>query len=81
MVGGMAEVTIGLDENGEGFITDYGVNALVTQVEQGHGGVTTYFLRDYTDEMAGKNAICGSDFGRKQIYKNLFIHRYEEKSN
>ena len=32
---GMAEVTIGLDENGEGFITDYGVNALVTQVEQG----------------------------------------------
>ena len=46
MVGGMAEVTIGLDENGEGFITDYGVNALVTQVEQGHGGVTTYFLRD-----------------------------------
>ena len=37
MVGGMAEVTIGLDENGEGFITDYGVNALVTQVEQGHG--------------------------------------------
>ena len=43
MVGGMAEVTIGLDEDGEGFITDYGVNALVTQVEPGHGGVTTYF--------------------------------------
>ena len=37
------KITIGLDENGEGFITDYGVNALVTQVEQGHGGVTTYF--------------------------------------
>ena len=36
MVGGMAEVTIGLDENGEGFITDYGVNALVTQLSLIH---------------------------------------------
>ena len=72
MVGGMAEVTIGLDENGEGFITDYGVNALVTQVEQGHGGVTTYFLRDYTDEMAGKNAIIEQDanFSREGIVQN-----------
>ena len=68
MVGGMAEVTIGLDENGEGFITDYGVNALVTQVEQGYGGVTTYFLRDYTDEMAGKNAIIEQDANFSREY-------------
>lgn len=104
MVGGMAEITVGFDEAGKGFIVDYGVNALVTQVEQGHGGVTTYFLRDYTDEMAGKNAIieqdanfsreyctklCTDIWGRfvgvilegKQIYKNLFTHRYEEKRN
>ena len=84
----MAEITVGFDEAGRGFIVDYGVNALVTQVEPGHNGVTTYFLKDYTDEMAGKNAIMEQDadfsreyFGRKQIYKNLFIHRYEEKSN
>ena len=35
MVGGMAEITVGLDEAGKGFIVDYGVNALVTQVEPG----------------------------------------------
>ena len=68
MVGGMAEVTIGLDENGEGFITDYGVNALVTQVEPGYGGVTTYFLRDYTDEMAQKNAIISQDANFSREY-------------
>ena len=68
MVGGMAEVTIGLDENGEGFITDYGVNALVTQVEPGYGGVTTYFLRNYTDEMAQKNAIISQDANFSRQY-------------
>lgn len=31
MVGGMAEITVGFDEAGKGFIVDYGVNALVTQ--------------------------------------------------
>ena len=36
MVGGMAEITVGFDEAGKGFIVDYGVNALVTQVEPGH---------------------------------------------
>lgn len=61
MVGGMADVTIGLDENGEAVIEDYGVRALVTQVESGYGGVTTYFLKDYTDELAEKNAIVKQD--------------------
>ena len=68
MVGGMAEITVGFDEAGKGFIVDYGVNALVTQVEQGHGGVTTYFLRDYTDEMAGKNAIIEQDANFSREY-------------
>ena len=61
MVGGMAEITVGFDEAGKGFIVDYGVNALVTQVEPGHNGVTTYFLKDYTDEMAGISAIMEKD--------------------
>lgn len=71
MVGGMAEITVGLDEAGRGFIVDYGVNALVTQVEPGHNGVTTYFLKDYTDEMAGKNAIIEQDenFSREYCTK------------
>ena len=46
MVGGMAEITVGLDEAGRGFIVDYGVNALVTQVEPAHNGATTYFLKE-----------------------------------
>ncbi len=61
MVGGMADVTIGLDENGEAVIEDYGVRALVTQAEPGYGGVTTYFWKDYTDELAEKNAIVKQD--------------------
>ena len=71
MVGGMAEITVGFDEAGKGFIVDYGVNALVTQVEPGHNGVTTYFLKDYTDEMAGKNAIIEQDenFSREYCTK------------
>ena len=68
MVGGMAEITVGLDEAGRGFIVDYGVNVLVTQVELGHNGVTTYFLKDYTDEMAGKNAIMEQDANFSREY-------------
>ena len=68
MVGGMAEITVGLDEAGKGFVVDYGVNALVTQVEPGHNGVTTYFLNDYTDEMAGKNAIIEQDTNFSREY-------------
>ena len=68
MVGGMAEITVGFDEAGKGFIVDYGVNALVTQVEPGHNGVTTYFLKDYTDEMAGKNAIMEQDANFSREY-------------
>lgn len=67
MVGGMAEVTIGLDGNGEAVVEDYSIDALVTQVEPGYGGVTTYYLRDYTDELAEKNAIIkqDADFSRE----------------
>ena len=61
MVGGMADITIGLDENGKAVITHYGVQALVTQVEPGYGGVTTCFLKDYTRELAQKNAIIAQD--------------------
>lgn len=61
MVGGMAEVTIGMDENGEAFIVDYGVDALVCHVETGTDGVTTYKLSEYTDALADKNEIINQD--------------------
>ena len=61
MVGGMAEVTIGYLEDGSVGILDYGVKALISHVEKGFGGVTTYRLCDYSEELAQKNAIRNQD--------------------
>lgn len=61
MVGGMAQVTIGRDGDGNAVITDYGVKALVCHVSDGFGGVTTYNLSDYTAELAAQNRIADQD--------------------
>lgn len=61
MVGGMARVTIGLDEEGEAAITSYDIEPLVCHVEQGFGGVTVYPLEDYTKELASQNEIVSQD--------------------
>lgn len=61
MVGGMATVTIGLDENGEVIIKDYAVEPLVCHLEKGYGGVTVYPLESYTEELAEKNEIRKQD--------------------
>ena len=61
MVGGMATITIGLDENGEVIVTDYGVEPLVCHLEKGYGGVTVYPLESYTEELAEKNEIRKQD--------------------
>lgn len=61
MVGGMAQVTVGLDENGEACITEWGVEPLICHLEQGFGGVTVYPLEGYTEELAGKNEIVKQD--------------------
>ncbi len=61
MVGGMAQVTIGLDDGGEAVITSYGVKPLVCHVEEGVGGVTVYPLDAYTEELAGRSGIRAQD--------------------
>lgn len=61
MVGGMAEVTIGLDETGEAVITDYAMEPLVCHLEEGVGGVTVYFMENYTEELAERNEIRKQD--------------------
>ena len=61
MVGGMAEVTITMNDAGEAEITDYGVRPLVSHVTDGFGGVTTYFLEDYTQELEAENEITLQD--------------------
>lgn len=60
MVGGMAQITVGM-ENGEAFIVDYDVTPLVCHVSEGINGVTVYRLSDYTDALAAKNAIVQQD--------------------
>ncbi len=68
MVGGMAEVTITLDEEGNAVISDYGINALVSHVEPGINGVSTYFLSEYTEELAERNAIVSQDASFNREY-------------
>lgn len=61
MVGGMAQVTIGLNESGEAVITEYGVLPVVCHLEKGFGGVTVYPLAEYTEELAERNEIRKQD--------------------
>ena len=61
MVGGMAQVTISLDENGEAVIKEYGVLPVVCHLEKGFGGVTVYPLSEYTEELAERNEILKQD--------------------
>lgn len=68
MVGGMAEITIGMDESGDAFILEYGIEPLVTHLAEGTNGVTTYFLSDYTEELAVENAIIAQDSAFSKEY-------------
>ena len=61
MVGGMAQITVGKDENGKAYIMDYGVEPVVAHLAEGTNGVTTYFLKDYTHTLAGENEIRKQD--------------------
>lgn len=61
MVGGMPNITIGLDENGNAYIEDYSITAVVCHVEKKTNGITVYPLSEYTEELAKQNAICNQD--------------------
>lgn len=61
MVGGMAQIELQKDSDGEVFIADYQLEPLVTHLETGIDGVTTYFLKDYTKKLAAKNEIHAQD--------------------
>lgn len=57
VVGGMADVTITLNEDNKATISNYGVTALVTDLKPMLDGVTIYKLSDYNEEMASQNAV------------------------
>lgn len=56
MLGGMAKVSITKDAGGTR-ISDYDMDFLVTHYTSGRTAVTTYFLSQYTDELAASHAI------------------------
>lgn len=62
MVGGMAEITLARnDGNDEVEIKEYSVKPLITQMAFGKNEITTYFLDDYTEEMAQCNEVKKRD--------------------
>ncbi len=63
MLGGMAQVNIRRDDNGEVCVSDYDVEAVVCHLRSGHNGVTVYPLSEYTDEMGQENEIISQDPG------------------
>ncbi len=61
MVGGMANVTIQMDEEGKAYISEYGVTPVVCHPEKKTNGITVYLLKEYTEELAERNAIRSQD--------------------
>ena len=60
-LGGMAKVTISLDEGGNPMIADYGVIATVTHVENKTNGVYTTRLSEYTQELSLTSEVIKQD--------------------
>lgn len=84
MVGAMAKVTVKKDETGKAFISDYGVEPLVTHMVTGCGNITTYRLSDYTEELAQDNLMKKQDktFSLpycKELCKKVFGELYSEQ--
>lgn len=72
MLGGMAEVVITKDGNGT-YISDYGMEYLVTHYTAGRTEMTTYMLDDYTDELAARHAILVEPYNTAYAdnYRNI----------
>ena len=72
MLGGFAEVTITKDSTGT-YISDYDMDFLVTHYTAGRTEMTTYFLSDYTDELAGRHAILTEPYAGQYAegYRNV----------
>ncbi len=60
MVGGIADITISLDENDEAYIEKYDVIPIVCHIDE-KTEYTVYYLSDYTEELAKENHIISQD--------------------
>lgn len=71
MVGGMAEVSITM-EDGKAVISQYDIEPVVCHLTEGVNGVTVYKLSEYTEELASENQIIKQDSAFSLEYcKNL----------
>jgi poly-gamma-glutamate synthesis protein (capsule biosynthesis protein) len=61
MVGGIADITLQLDENGDAYISEYGIIPVVCHTEKKTNGITVYLLEEYTEALAEENAIRTQD--------------------
>ena len=61
MVGGMAKISLSKDDDGNVYISRYGIEPLVCHVESGRENVTVYKLSDYNDELGERNEIRAQD--------------------
>lgn len=76
MLGAMAEITIGLDENGEAYISEYDAQPLVTYVSDTQDEIVVYPLEQFTDEMAAESYTIkfDTDFSKnycEQLWENV----------
>lgn len=82
MLGAMAKVTI-TKKSGLTYISNYEVEPLVTHKLFGTGLITTYRLRDYTDQLAAENRINSDEAGfsveaLKNLCRQVFGTMYKE---
>lgn len=61
MVGAIAEVTLKRTKDGKVVIDQYGVKPVVSHIGKKSSNITTYFLSDYTKELAKENQIRKQD--------------------
>ena len=78
MVGGMADVTLGRGEDGSVEIRSYDVIPLVCHIGEKEN-YTTYFLSDYTTELAEKNMILSQDSNFSLEYCKELVEKVWQK--
>lgn len=83
MLGAMANVKLLKDADGKVTVTEYGVEPLVTHIAK-KTDYTTYFLKDYTEELANANQINNLDSSFslekiKDLSKEVFGDLYKEE--
>ena len=72
MVGGIADVTLERDENGEVKIAEYGAVPIVCHIGYGTD-YTVYYMEDYTEELASQNLILSQDGEfSKELCESIF---------